>query len=156
MCWTGCMKNRLSRTSKHLTASSMWYRSLSGTISVGRRVATFTTSLESATRLKEAGCILVRLDRCRVKVLEAKKFRCFRCEELGHAAASCTAEEASKKKCFRCRQTRPLVATCPGPPSATNHIKRQISENPKRDEKSQATSQVEMSQLPAGGSQANA
>lgn len=86
----------------------------------GGRVATMTVSVATALRLSVAGAIRVGLGKSRIKLLEAKKIRCFRCDDLGHIATSCTAENASKK-CFRCRQTGHLVAACPRSTSKTKN-----------------------------------
>jgi len=78
----------------------------------GGRVAIITAPMDIALRLAAAGTIKVGIGRCRVKLLEAKKVRCFRCDELGHMSNVCTATSPGKK-CFRCKGTRHIIAECP-------------------------------------------
>jgi len=79
----------------------------------GGRVAIITTTMTTALRLHEAGAIRVGMSKCRVKLLEGQKVRCFRCDGLGHMAGSCSAAPA-EKKCFRCHQPGHLIANCTG------------------------------------------
>jgi len=78
----------------------------------GGRVATITAPMDIALRLAAVGAIKVGIGRCRVKLLEVKKVRCFRCDELGHMSNVCTATPP-RKKCFRCKGADHLIADCP-------------------------------------------
>ncbi|XP_025200586.1 uncharacterized protein LOC112598375 [Melanaphis sacchari] len=81
----------------------------------GGRIASFAAPMETAVRLAERRSIRIGWGLCRVKLIERRHPVCFRCQERGHLAMKCRAQEVAKK-CFRCRQTGHLAATCPGPP----------------------------------------
>jgi len=79
----------------------------------GGRVAIITTTMTTALRLLESGSIKVGLSKCRVKLLEGQKVRCYRCDELGHMSGSYSPAPA-ERKCFRCHKPGHLIANCPG------------------------------------------
>jgi len=59
-------------------------------------VAIITVIMANAFRLYEVSAIRVEMGRCRVKLIEGKKIRCFLCDELGHIASSCTVASPEK------------------------------------------------------------
>ncbi|XP_063532848.1 uncharacterized protein LOC134743387 [Cydia strobilella] len=53
----------------------------------------------------------------RVSLLKERPMRCFRCLQMGHTSAQCTATEDHSALCFRCGQPGHKRAACSGPPS---------------------------------------
>jgi len=82
----------------------------------GGRVATIDAPMATAVKLAEAKHIRVGYGQCRVKLLERKTQRCYRCHATDHLAAKCTAAEQTTK-CFRCRQPGHHAANCSGKPA---------------------------------------
>lgn len=77
----------------------------------GGRVGRFDTPLPAAIKLAELGRLDINWSRCRVKLLETKEKTCYRCQNRGHLAEGCTADEA-KKRCFRCNSIDHLAIAC--------------------------------------------
>jgi len=101
----------IRRADEGLQAASIAVRNNTG----GGRVAAVKVSMATALRLSAAGSIRVGMGNCRVKLLENRITRCYRCDVLGHLARTCTAASAAMK-CFRCRKSGHLIADCTGAP----------------------------------------
>lgn len=86
----------------------------------GGRIAIITATISIALRLNKAGFIKIGLSKCRVKLIEGQKVRCYRCDGLGHMAGSCSAAPA-ERKCCRCHKPGHLIANFPGGNSAKNN-----------------------------------
>jgi len=99
----------IRRADERLQSATIVVRNNSG----GGRVAAVKVSMATALRLSAAGAIWVGMGNCRVKLLENRKARCYRCDGLGHMARSCTAASAVRK-CFRCHRAGHLIADCTG------------------------------------------
>lgn len=114
----------------------------------GGRVGRLDAPLPAAVRLAEMGKLHVGWSRCRVKLLEAKEPKCYRCQKRGHFAANCSAEEV-RKRCFRCNSVDHLASAC----TVTT---RRPNKSPEREAKGPGKPEGEGSTLPAGGPQFNA
>lgn len=66
----------------------------------------------SAKKIAESGRLLVGWVAARVKLLQPRALRCFRCLEKGHVRAKCTAEIDRSDLCYRCGQPGHKVAPC--------------------------------------------
>lgn len=83
----------------------------------GGRVAKVILPMEKARQLADLAHIRVGWRKCRIKLIETKLPRCFRCQSRGHIAAVCKEEEA-EKKCFRCHLAGHLIRDCMGEPKS--------------------------------------
>lgn len=99
----------IRRADEGLQSASIVVRNNSG----GGRVAAVKVSMTTALRMSAARSIRVGMGNCRVKLLENRKSRCYRCDGLGHIARICKAASAVKK-CFRCHKPGHLIADCMG------------------------------------------
>ncbi|CAI6369044.1 unnamed protein product [Macrosiphum euphorbiae] len=107
----------IRRADEGLQSATIVVRNNSG----GGRVAAVKVSMATALRLSAAGAIRVGMGNCRVKLLENRKARCYRCDELGHMARNCTAVSAVMK-CFRCHRVGHLIADCTGAPKVVSDL----------------------------------
>ncbi|XP_045540354.1 axoneme-associated protein mst101(2)-like [Papilio machaon] len=74
--------------------------------------------VEAAKRVVE-GKLLVGWVSARVKLLERRELRCFRCLHSGHVKARCTAEVDRGLQCYRCGQLGHRAAECNAAPHCT-------------------------------------
>lgn len=77
----------------------------------GGRIAHLDAPMAVATRLAVIGKIKIGWSFCRVKLIESKIRRCYRCQERGHTKHECKAE-AVVKKCYRCAKVGHLISDC--------------------------------------------
>ena len=66
----------------------------------------------SAKKIADSGRLLVGWVAARVKLLQPRALRCFRCLEKGHVRAKCTAEIDRSDLCYRCGQSGHKAAQC--------------------------------------------
>lgn len=83
----------------------------------GGRVARLEVPMAAALRLAENKTVKIGWSRCRVKLLEHKSPKCFKCCNIGHVASTCPEQTVQAKRCFRCRQAGHLIKDCSGPKS---------------------------------------
>ncbi|XP_047025544.1 uncharacterized protein LOC124634165 [Helicoverpa zea] len=69
----------------------------------------------SAKKIADNGRLLVGWVSARVKLLQPRALRCFRCLEKGHVRAKCTAEVDRSDLCYRCGQPAHKAAQCSAP-----------------------------------------
>ncbi|XP_045535470.1 uncharacterized protein LOC123721270 [Papilio machaon] len=74
--------------------------------------------VEAAKRVVE-GKLLVGWVSARVKLLERRELRCFKCLHSGHVKARCTAEVDRGLQCYRCGQLGHRAAECNAAPHCT-------------------------------------
>ncbi|XP_045542251.1 axoneme-associated protein mst101(2)-like [Papilio machaon] len=74
--------------------------------------------VEAAKRVVE-GKLLVGWVSARVKLLERRELRCFKCLHSGHVKARCTAEVDRGLQCYRCGQLGHRSAECHAAPHCT-------------------------------------
>ncbi|XP_045539740.1 axoneme-associated protein mst101(2)-like [Papilio machaon] len=74
--------------------------------------------VEAAKRVVE-GKLLVGWVSARVKLLERRELRCFKCLHSGHVKARCTAEVDRGLQCYRCGQLGHRAAECHAAPHCT-------------------------------------
>jgi len=97
----------IKRADTGLVSAKIVIRSNSG----GGRVAIVDAPMDVAVRLSEQAHITVGFNRCRMKLLEKRQQQCYRCQAVGHLAASCTAVDQGKR-CYRCRELGHIAADC--------------------------------------------
>ncbi|XP_049875606.1 uncharacterized protein LOC126380821 [Pectinophora gossypiella] len=73
----------------------------------------------AAAKKVAQGRLLVGWTSARVRVLEPRPLRCFRCHEVGHTHALCESEVDRSTQCFRCGQTGHQSSTCSATPHCT-------------------------------------
>lgn len=66
----------------------------------------------SAKKIASSGRLLIGWVAARVKLLQPRALRCFRCLEEGHVRAKCTAEVDRSNLCYRCGQPGHKAAQC--------------------------------------------
>nr|XP_049691667.1 uncharacterized protein LOC126053518 [Helicoverpa armigera]XP_049704749.1 uncharacterized protein LOC126056273 [Helicoverpa armigera]XP_049706070.1 uncharacterized protein LOC126056578 [Helicoverpa armigera] len=71
----------------------------------------------SAKKIADSGRLLVGWVAARVKLLQPRALRCFRCLEKGHVRAKCTAEIDRSDLCYRCGQPGHKAAQCSAAPN---------------------------------------
>ncbi|XP_075988608.1 uncharacterized protein LOC142984736 [Anticarsia gemmatalis] len=71
----------------------------------------------AAKKVAEAGRLLVGWVSARVKVAEPKPIRCYKCLCTGHTRAKCISEVDRSDVCFRCGQLGHKAAMCSAKPN---------------------------------------
>lgn len=71
---------------------------------------------EAAKKVSCDGRLVVGWASAQVKLLEPRPQQCYRCLQLGHVAALCTAETDRSAMCFRCGQANHKAADCEASP----------------------------------------
>ncbi|XP_049886839.1 uncharacterized protein LOC126381400 [Pectinophora gossypiella] len=75
--------------------------------------------IAAVKKVAAVGRLLVGWTSARIKVLEPRPLRCFRCLEVGHTHALCKSEVDRSTQCFRCGQTGHKSSTCSATPHCT-------------------------------------
>ena len=73
----------------------------------------------AANKVADAGRLLVGWVAARVKRLQPKALRCYRCLDIGHVRARCTAEIDRSDQCYRCGQAGHKAAQCSAVPNCS-------------------------------------
>jgi len=102
-----CVMEDIKRADTGLALAKIVIRSNSG----GGKMAIVDAPMDAAVRLSEQAHIRVGFNRCRVKLLEKRQQQCYRCQAVGHLAASCTVADQGKR-CYRCRELGHIAADC--------------------------------------------
>lgn len=82
------------------------------TDATGLGVAWVRCPVASAKKIALSGRLLVGWVAARVKLLQPRALRCFRCLDKGHVRAKCTAEVDRSDLCYRCGQPGHKAAQC--------------------------------------------
>lgn len=101
------IRNDIITTDANLVGTNITIRENPG----GGLVARLDVPMATASKMAERRIIKIGWARCRIKLLERKSPRCFRCQAPGHIAKSCTAE-AVEVRCYRCRRPGHLAKDC--------------------------------------------
>lgn len=78
----------------------------------GTGVALVRCPIVAAKKIGEEGRLLVGWVSAKVEMLQPRPLRCYKCLEVGHVRAQCTAETDRSEECYRCGQTGHKSSTC--------------------------------------------
>lgn len=73
----------------------------------------------AAKKVVDSGRLLVGWVAARVKLLQPRAMRCYRCLEVGHVGARCTATIDRSGQCYRCGNTGHRAAQCSAKPNCS-------------------------------------
>ena len=73
----------------------------------------------AANKVADAGRLLVGWVAARVKLLQPRAMRCYRCLDIGHVRARCTAEIDRSEECYRCGRPGHKAAQCSAMPNCS-------------------------------------
>jgi len=80
----------------------------------GGRVVRLEVPMAAALRFAENKTVRIGWSRCRVKLLEPRSPKCFKCSRTEHMASTCPKQTVQAKRCFHCRQVGHLIKDCSG------------------------------------------